>query len=42
MFLWLMTILPIPQFTPFPWANTWFAFICVLLLGIFIFVPGLR
>jgi hypothetical protein len=42
MFIWLLTILPVPQVAPFTWSSPWLAFICVLLLGIFIFVPGLR
>lgn len=42
MFLWFLVNLPVPQITPFNWASSWLAFIAVLLLGLFIFVPGLR
>lgn len=42
MFIWFLTQLPVPQATQFGWAGNWLAFISVLLLGIFIFVPGLR
>jgi hypothetical protein len=42
MFLWFLTALPVPQTQPFGWANTWLAFIAVLLLGLFMFLPALR
>jgi hypothetical protein len=42
MFLWFLTNLPVPQAQQFGWAGGWLAFIAVLLLGIFLFVPGLR
>jgi hypothetical protein len=42
MFLWFLTCLPVPQTAQFGWANSWLGFIAVLLLGIFLFVPGLR
>lgn len=42
LFLWFLANLPHPQIQQFNWANSWLAFIAVLLLGIFIFVPGLR
>jgi hypothetical protein len=42
MFLWFLSSLPVPQVTQFGWASTWLAFISVLLLGLFIFMPGLR
>ena len=42
MFLWLLTILPLPPMAPFSQANVFFAFVAVLLLGLFLFLPGLR
>ena len=42
LFLWFLSILPVPQVTPFGWATSWLAFISVLLLALFIFMPGLR
>ena len=42
MFLWFLTNLPVPQIHQFPWANSWLGFIAVLLLGVFIFMPGVR
>jgi hypothetical protein len=42
LFLWFLTNLPVPQAAQFNWAGNWLAFIAVLLLGIFLFVPGLR
>ena len=42
MFLWFLTQLPVPQITQFGWAGGWLAFIAVLLLGLFIFMPGMR
>ena len=42
MFLWFLTALPTPQTAQFGWASTWLAFIAVLLLGLFLFLPALR
>ena len=42
LFLWFLTNLPVPQAAQFGWAGNWLAFIAVLLLGIFIFMPGMR
>lgn len=42
LFLWGLSLLPVPQIGPFNWASNWLAFIAVLLIGLFLFVPGLR
>lgn len=42
MFLWFLSNMPVPQVAPYSWANSWLAFIAVLLLGIFMFLPALR
>jgi hypothetical protein len=42
MFLWALTVLPFPQIAPFASYNNVLAWIAVLLLGLFILVPGLR
>lgn len=42
MFLWFLTNLPVPQVQPYNWTSSWLGFIAVLLLGLFIFIPGLR
>jgi hypothetical protein len=42
LFLWFLSNLPVPGVTQFGWAGSWLAFIAVLLLGVFLFVPGLR
>jgi hypothetical protein len=42
MFLWLITILPFPQIQPFASSNVFFAFVAVLLLGLYLFAPALR
>jgi hypothetical protein len=42
MLLWFLSSLPVPQISQYPWASGWLAFIAVLLLGVFIFMPGLR
>lgn len=42
MFLWFLAQLPVPQIQGYPWASAWLAFIAVLLLGVFIFMPGMR
>lgn len=42
MFLWFLFIIPHPSIVPFAWAGSILAFISVLLLGLFLFVPGIR
>ncbi len=42
MFLWLLTFLPVPRLEPFSASSVYFAFIAVLLLGLYMFVPALR
>jgi hypothetical protein len=42
MFLWFLSILPVPQVAPFGWAGGWLAFIAVLLLGVYLFMPAMR
>lgn len=42
LFLWFLSLLPIPQVTGFPWASSWLAWIAAVLLTVFLFVPGLR
>jgi hypothetical protein len=42
MFLWFLCVLPVQQMQSYAPAAPWLAFIAVLLLGIFVFVPGLR
>ena len=42
LFIWFLSLLPIPQAPAFTWATGWLAWISVLLLALFIFMPGLR
>ena len=42
MFLWLLAALPFPAAAPFGWAHPLLAWIAVLLLGLFLFMPALR
>jgi hypothetical protein len=42
LFLWFLSLLPVPQVAPFGWAGSWLAFISVLLIAVFLFIPGLR
>lgn len=42
MFLWLITILPVPALGPFAQGSVFFAFTAVLLLGLYIFLPAMR
>jgi hypothetical protein len=42
MFLWLLTILPLPPMAPFSASNIYFAFVSVLLLGLYVFLPAVR
>jgi len=42
LFLWFLSLLPIPQATGFTWATGWMAWIAVVLITVFLFAPGLR
>lgn len=42
LFLYFLSILPVPQVAPFGWANNWLAFIAIVLITIYLFVPGMR
>ncbi len=42
LFLWFLSLLPVPQVSTFSWATSWLAWIAVLLLSLFLFMPGLR
>jgi Fe2+ transport system protein B len=42
LFLWFLSLLPIPQATAFNWAASWLAWIAAVLLTLFIFLPGMR
>lgn len=42
MFLWFLTSLPHPALAPFSPASAYLAFVAVLLLGLYVFAPGLR
>jgi hypothetical protein len=39
MFLWFLTVLPVPQIAPFSWTSNILAWIAVLLLGLTILLP---
>ena len=42
MFLWFILSLPHPALVPYATAHNYFAFISVLLLGLYLFAPALR
>lgn len=42
LFLWFLSLVPVPQVSQFGWASSWLAWIGVLLLTLFLFTPGLR
>ncbi len=42
LFLWFLSLLPFPPMPNYTWAHGWLAWISVLLLALFLFVPGLR
>jgi hypothetical protein len=42
LFLWALTLLPFPPLAPYARGSDFLAFVSVLLLGLFIFLPGLR
>jgi hypothetical protein len=42
MFLWFILSLPHPALAAYTYVGNYFAFVAVLLLGLFLFMPGLR
>jgi hypothetical protein len=43
LFLWFLSLLPgLPGATNYVWASGWLAWIAVVLLAAFLFIPGLR
>ena len=42
LFLWFLSLLPVQQVAAFAWSTSWLAWISVLLLALFLFMPGLR
>lgn len=42
LFLWFLSLLPVPGASNFAWSTSWLAWISVLLLAVFIFMPGMR
>lgn len=39
LFLWFLSLLPVPQASHFNWATSWLAWIAVVLLAIFVLLP---
>lgn len=42
LFFWFLTLMPFPPLAPYASSSGYFAFVAVLLLGLFIFLPNLR
>jgi hypothetical protein len=42
MALWFLTSLPVSPAMQYGWASSWLAFLAVLLLGLYLFMPALR
>ena len=42
LFLWFLSLLPVPTITNYAWASSWLAWIAVALLTAFLFIPGVR
>jgi hypothetical protein len=42
LFLWFLTLIPYPALAPYTAGRSFLAFTAVLLLALFIFLPGLR
>lgn len=42
MFLWFILSLPHPALAPYHTTSNYFAFVAVLLLGLYLFAPALR
>ena len=40
LFLWFLTLVPVPQAAPYSGARPWLAFIAVFLLTLHLFVPA--
>lgn len=42
LFLWFLTLLPVGPISAYSWSTAWLAWISVLLLTVFLFMPGVR
>jgi len=42
LFLWFLSLIPVPAASQFNWATSWLAWIAAVLLAAFLFIPGLR
>lgn len=42
LFLWFLSLMPVPGVSTYAWASSWLAWIAAVLLALFLFVPGLR
>lgn len=42
LFLWFLSLLPIPALPNYTWASAWLAWIAAALITAVLFVPGLR
>lgn len=42
LFFWFLTILPLPPLSPYAASSGYFAFVAVLLLGLYVFLPAVR
>jgi len=41
LFLWFLSLLPVPQIAPFNWASGWLAWIAVILITVHIYAGHL-
>jgi hypothetical protein len=42
LFLWFLSLLPVPGVSAWGWATSWLAWIAAVLIAAFLFIPGLR
>lgn len=42
LFLWFLSLLPVPTITNYAWASSWLAWIAVMLITAALYVPGIR
>jgi hypothetical protein len=42
LFLWFLSLLPVPGVSNFSWSTAWLAWIAAVLIAAFLFIPGLR
>jgi hypothetical protein len=42
LFLWFLSLMPVPGVSAYNWATSWLAWIAAVLITAFLFIPGFR